>query len=122
MSRRTNIIKLIGYRIATNYEIGLEITPIICRQSFFILLHVAFLSKMFIFGSQNLINHKFFKKMCIQQFYFAISFSKCFCDTPFFQISNFWTQKMKTQITETLAKFFAYTKSEYLNFFVIRPC
>ena len=41
MSRRTNLFKLISKLIATNYETGLKITPIIFRQSFTILLQVA---------------------------------------------------------------------------------
>ena len=43
MPRRTKLIELISKLIATNYENGLEVTPIICRQSFCILLQVAFL-------------------------------------------------------------------------------
>ena len=43
MPRRTNLIKLISKLIATNLENGLEITPIICRQRFSILLQVAVL-------------------------------------------------------------------------------
>ena len=41
MPRRMNLIKLISKLIATNLKNGLEITPIICRQSFSILLQVA---------------------------------------------------------------------------------
>ena len=39
MPRRTNLIRLITKLIATNSENDLEITPIICRQNFSILLH-----------------------------------------------------------------------------------
>ena len=41
MPRRTNLIELISKLIATNLENGLEITAIICRWSFSILLQIA---------------------------------------------------------------------------------
>ena len=44
MPRHTNLFKLLSKLILTNKENGLEITPIICRRSFSILLQVAFLN------------------------------------------------------------------------------
>ena len=134
MPRRTNLIKLISKLIATNYENDLEITPIICRQSFFYI--ASCISETFIFGSQLLRRfhwislEKFsisFTKclrmvpwtagkncglqvfLAFEQFYCVIWLSKCLCDTPFaqFQFSELKKKEIKT---------FAYAKNENQQF------
>ena len=121
MPRRTDLIKLISELIATNEENGLEITLIICRQSFFILLQVEFLkfssSEVKIHFSKMLYNRKVLNFFSI--FFRDLTF-KMFMWNHICPISNFWTWKIRMQITKTFSKTFCICK-KWISFFLRYP-
>ena len=74
-----------------NSENGLEITPIVCRQFFYNIASCIF--KMFVFGSQNVHNHNFFKKVVQSEFFsykerYPISFTNCLLEKDLVRVAS----------------------------------